>query len=165
MLYVFRPAEKDEAKAVFELVKKRVQWMDETGIRQWNVTGYLDAYPLSYYEQQQAKGRLYVLLSDSAVIGGVVLLEEDERWSDRAGDPALYVHNLVTDPFVKGAGRQLLTETEHLTAQQKKRFVRLDCAVDNAFLNQYYESQGYHLAGFCEEGFYKGNRREKEITP
>lgn len=34
--------------------------MDRAGIRQWNVTGYLDAYPMDYYRAQQALGNLYV---------------------------------------------------------------------------------------------------------
>lgn len=161
--YIFRPASGCEVYPVFELVKKRVQWMDEKGIRQWNVTGYLEAYPVSYYEERQKEGQLYILLSGSTVCGAAVLSEEDDRWQDRAEDTALYVHNLVTDATISSAGRQLLAEAEQLAKKQGKRYVRLDCAIDNAFLNRYYASQGFQLAGLCRDGPYQGNRREKEI--
>lgn len=159
---MFRSAKAEEVTCVFSLVEKRVHWMDETGIRQWNVTNYLEAYPPKYYEEQQAAGRLYVL-ANPKITGAVVLLEADERWIDRAADPAYYVHNLATDPKVKGAGREILKAIEQLASKQKKRYVRLDCATDNVFLNSYYSEMGYQLAGTCEEGLYKGNRREKEI--
>ena len=32
-----------------------------------------------------------------AFVGAVVLLEEDDRWADRADSSAFYIHNLVTD--------------------------------------------------------------------
>lgn len=41
--------------------------------------------------------------------------------------------------------------------------MRLDCAVDNKFLNEYYDSMGYKIVGRCKEGVYIGNKREKEI--
>ncbi len=163
--YTFRRAKADEVRSVFSLVENRVHWMDEAGIQQWNVTRYLEAYPMSYYTERQSDGELYVLVSDNRIIGTVVLLDEDERWQDRATDPALYVHNLATLPGEKGAGKTILAEAEQLARAKGKRYVRLDCAVDNVFLNSYYGSLGYRLAGTCEEGFYKGNRREKELTP
>ena len=32
--------------------------------------------------------------------------------------------------------------------------VRLDCAVDNAFLNNYYDLLGYKMVGTCQDGTY-----------
>lgn len=163
MAYVFRAAKAEELDSVFTLYEKRVRWMDGEGIRQWNVTDYLTAYPKSYYQEQQALGNLYVLF-DGGVAGAVVLLQEDERWRDKAGEPAFYVHNLVTDPAVKGIGKQLLLEVEKTARMHGKRYVRLDCAVDNAFLNRYYASMGYEPVGECQDGPYIGNRREKIIA-
>ena len=160
---LFRQALPSEVELIFNLVKSRVQWMDETGIRQWNVTGYLETYPISYYEERQSDGSLYVLAGDETIFGTVVLLEEDERWEDKASDLALYVHNLATMPGEKGAGRRLLAEAERMARFKGKRYIRLDCAKDNQFLNSYYDSLGYQLAGTFEEGLYKGNRREKGL--
>ena len=165
MAYTLRPAAAGDIDAVFALFEQRVSWMNQRDIHQWNDTDYLNEYPKTYYQQQRELGNLYVLTdnTDGAVAGAVVLLQSDDRWLDRAGSPAYYVHNLVTDPAARGAGRELLAQAEKLAVGHGKRFMRLDCAEDNAFLNRYYEGMGYQPAGTCEDGPYKGNRREKTL--
>ena len=163
MKSVFRQARPEEIEEIFSLYKKRIRWMDENGVRQWNATDYLAIYPAEYYRGRQAQGNLYALEEDGAIAAAAVLLESDARWPDREDSAAYYVHNLVTDSAVRGAGRRMLAETEALAARQGKRFVRLDCAVSNAFLNEYYGSMDYELAGRCREGGYEGNRREKKL--
>lgn len=162
MAYIFRPAKADDVNAVFSLFARRVRWMDEKGIRQWNVTGYLSVYPKSYYQEQQSCGTLYVLVG-KAVAGAAVLLEQDERWLDKADSAALYIHHLVTDPAVGGIGKVLLAEVEKIADMRKKQYVRLDCSADNQFLNRYYASMGYGFAGRCQDGPYIGNRLEKQL--
>lgn len=165
MRYDFRLAESDEIAAVFSLYEKRVQWMDKSGVRQWNATDYLAVYPIGYYVERQRRKELYVLSGDEGVVGAVVLLQSDESWSSEADSPAYYVHNLVTSPSVKGAGRIILSEAEKTAVGRGMRFMRLDCAEDNEFLNSYYDSLGYRLAGRCEDGAYIGNKREKALCP
>ena len=126
MEHTFQSAAPSDIDAVFQLYKKRIQWMDSKGIRQWNVTGYLDAYPMDYYRTQQALGNLYVLEENHTIIGAVVLLPSDDRWREKLDEPAFYVHNLVADTGAKGAGKEILSEVERLARQQGKRFVRLD---------------------------------------
>ena len=165
MAYILRPAAAGDIDAVFALFERRVDWMNQRDIHQWNDTDYLNEYPKTYYQQQRELGNLYVLTdnADGAVAGAVVLLQSDDRWLDRAGSPAYYVHNLVTDPAARGAGRELLAQAEKLAVGHGKRFMRLDCAVDNAFLNRYYEGMGYLPAGTCEDGAYQGVWREKVL--
>ena len=52
---------------------------------------------------------------------------------------------------------------KRIPRQENKEFLRLDCDVDSEFLNRYYGSQGFELAGNCEDGMYKGNRRQKKL--
>lgn len=167
MGYLLEAARPSDIPSVFSLYEERVRWMDGANIRQWNVMDYLDAYPAAYYREQQRLGNLYVLRdeADGTVMGAAVLLQSDSRWPDRAASPAYYVHNLVTAPVpaAKGLGRQLLMKAEEMAISRGKRFMRLDCAADNLFLNQYYEALGYRIAGHCEEGPYSGNRREKRL--
>ena len=163
MAYIFQVAKPEEVETVFELYRKRICWMDDVGIHQWNTTDYLSVYPIDYYREQQSLGNLYALKKDNSIIGAVVLLQSDDRWLDRAASSAYYVHNLVTDPSITGAGKVILVETEKLAIQNGKSFLRLDCAVDNAFLNEYYASMGFLLSGKCEDGPYIGNRREKQL--
>lgn len=105
MGYDFRLAKNNEIDTIFSLYKKRIQWMDKSGIQQWNMTNYLEVYPISYYADRQRLGELYVLSKEDVVIGAVVLLQSDECWPQMADSPAYYVHNLVTELSVKGAGR------------------------------------------------------------
>lgn len=163
MGHIFRLAELSDVDAVFQLYRKRIYWMNKKGIRQWNVTGYLDAYSIDYYMMQQALGNLYVLEENNTVIGAVVLLQADERWNEKTDVSAFYLHNLVTDTEVSGAGVKILLEVEKIAKKLAKRFVRLDCAVDNDFLNDYYSSLGYEIVGTCQEGTYIGTLREKTI--
>lgn len=164
MKYVFRLARETEIPAIFELYVRRVQWMDEVGIHQWNETDYLSAYPEAYYREELQNGNLFVLEDEAGTLcGAVVLLQDDERWEEEPEQRALYVHNLVTDRKQAGAGKAILRETENLAQERGLQAVRLDCAVENRALNAWYEAQGYLPAGFCTDGPYHGQRREKRI--
>lgn len=164
MEYVFRPARETEIPAIFELYVRRVAWMDEVGIHQWNETDYLSAYPEAYYREELQNGNLFVLEDEAGTLcGAVVLLQDDERWEEEPEQRALYVHNLVTDRKQAGAGKAILRETENLARERGLQAVRLDCAVENRVLNTWYEAQGYLPAGFCTDGPYHGQRREKRI--
>ena len=162
MEYKFLLADEKMLDDIFELFIKRIKWMDSVGIRQWNVTNYIEAYPKEYYQRQIEEKHLYVIIDDNdKVISAVVLLEDDELWNDKIS--AYYVHNLVTDMKIKGIGKKMLECVEDLARKNKKTKLRLDCAEDNAFLNNYYESKGYLFVGKCEEGVYKGNKRQKNL--
>lgn len=60
-----------DAKEVFELIKQRIEWMDQKGIHQWNTTDYLAIFPLSFFENESKLQHLYVLKE-----GG-----ESSRWT------------------------------------------------------------------------------------
>ena len=44
----FELAGEQAVDEVFGLILRRIDWMDEKGIRQWNVTGYAEAYPKTH---------------------------------------------------------------------------------------------------------------------
>ena len=162
---VFRKAIEEDVLGIFALYEKRIAWMEKKGLHQWNATDYLTEYPRSYFRRQAASGRLWAAedRKTGAILGAVVLLSEDGRWADRAGEPAYYVHNLVTEAAAPGLGGWMLGELETLARKDGKAALRLDCAVDNAALNDYYASHGYQEAGRCADGAYRGIRREKRL--
>ena len=100
--YLFRKLTPAEAPEMFRLIMGRVAWMDEVGIRQWNVTKYDECYPESYYREHAAAGRIFCLedaeyddgcagnadfadeagRADGCIVAVGLLLEEDERWTD-----------------------------------------------------------------------------------
>ena len=161
--YVFRPAKAEEIQVVFDLIMGRVAWMDQVGIRQWNTTQYDRRYPLSYYEQRRQTEELFVLTDDEGKILAVgALLHEDERWPEHAS--AYYLHHLASRVDAKGMGSVFLQMAEDYTAHMGKRYLRLDSAVGNRILEQYYASRGYVEAGICKDGLYEGILRQKELT-
>ena len=162
--YIFRQAKKEEIQAVFDLIMGRVAWMDQVGIRQWNMTKYDQRYPLDYYEQRRQMEELFVLTDETGKILAVgALFHEDERWPVQAS--AYYLHHLASRVDAKGAGSRFLQMAEDYTAAMGKRYMRLDSAVGNAALEHFYTSRGYMEAGTCRDGLYEGILRQKQLLP
>lgn len=164
MAYHFLLAEFEDIPQLYEIIKKRVRWMDEKGLRQWNTTDYLNVYPPSYFEDHQRNGRLYKLIKDTGEIAAVmVLLDIDARWPGYEAMDSYFVHNFATDPALNGVGSMMLEEAELLSAKQGKKYLRLDCPTHNNYLNAFYESRGYIKKGRCVDGAYTGVLREKKL--
>ncbi len=162
--YIFRQATKQEIPAVFALIMGRVAWMDQVGIRQWNTTKYDQRYPLDYYETRRQQEELFVL--ENTATGQIVcvgaLFHEDERWPNP--ESAYYLHHLASRVDAKGTGSIFLKMAEDYTASRGKQYLRLDSAVGNRTLQDYYTSRGYVEAGFCKDGLYEGILRQKKLT-
>lgn len=158
---MLREIKEEEVQSVFSLILKRIEWMDQNNIQQWNVTDYTEVYPISYYEEKRKNGELFGLIEDGKVISAAVLLDEDERWND--SEPALYIHNFVSQTGIKGAGKRFLQEVEDYARTQGKKYLRLDSSRENEALAHYYESFGFKEAGTCTDGPYQGICRQKEI--
>lgn len=160
--YRFRQAAPQEIRAVFDLIMGRVAWMDEVGIRQWNMTKYDQRYPLDYYEHRRQLQELFVLEDDSGRIVSVgALFHQDERWPEPAS--ALYLHHLASRVDAKGTGSIFLEMAEAYAASQGMEYLRLDSAVGNQTLEDYYTRRGYVAAGSCKDGLYEGILRQKKL--
>ena len=161
--YCFRQATKEELGEIFALILSRMAWMDSVGIQQWNATKYDKRYPMDYYEMRQKQGELFVMREGDTgkllCVGG--LLKEDERWPESAS--ALYLHHFASDPAHKGMGSIFLEMAEAYTAQQGMEYMRLDSAIGNEKLENYYTSRGYVPAGECKDGAYEGILRQKKL--
>ena len=159
--YIFRLATQEEIPAVFALIMRRVAWMDRVGIRQWNMTKYDQRYPLDYYEQRRLLEELFILEDGGRILCVGALFHEDERWPEP--ESAFYLHHLASDVDAKGAGSVFLQKAEAYTAGKGKQYLRLDSAVGNVVLEDYYASRGYVAAGYCRDGLYEGILRQKKL--
>lgn len=161
--YIFRKIRKDEVPQMFQLIRDRIKWMDQREIKQWNVTGYDEVYPQSYYEEERKKGNVYVLVDqeNKEIVSGAILKTEDERWDDNL--PALYIHNLVSRVGQQGVGAIFIQLIQDYALQKGKLYLRLDSAYDNEKLTHYYETKGFLAVGRIEEGLYRGVRRQKKL--
>ena len=162
--FLFRSARAHEVQAVFDLVMRRVAWMDTVGIRQWNTTKYDERYPLHYYEKKRQMEELFVL--EDTHTGSLVcvgaLFHADERWPEPA--KALYLHHFAAEVGAKGMGNLFLREAEQYAARMGMTYLRLDSAVGNETLERYYTSRGYVEAGRCDDGLYHGILRQKSLN-
>ena len=160
---IFRRLAEGEVSLMRALILSRVAWMDEVGIHQWNDTDYDTVYPPAYYRQCFEKGELYGLFDGEGVmLAAAALKENDARWpSDNT--PAYYVHHLASRLGAKGAGARCLAAIEEHARRNGKAYVRLDSAVDNEMLREYYTARGYIPVGRCIDGAYEGILREKKL--
>ena len=162
--YRFREIRQEELSEMFEIILARMRWMDEQGIRQWNVTCYDEVYPMSYYEEKRRQGEIFVL--EDRETGRIVcvgaLKKEDDRWQDDT--PALYLHHFATRLGERGVGRIYLKHAEELILSRGMTLFRLDSADDNEALTRYYEELGFLPVGRCVDGLYTGILREKSLV-
>ena len=157
------PCPVDEVSDAIQIYVRRIEWMDAKKLRHWNTLGYFNFYPPSYFEERSRRGELFVYRNETgAIIGAVALTDSDESWSD--GASAYYVHNLVTDPSVRGVGRTMMNLVLAKARADGKRFLRLDCDASSAFLNRYYEELGFKPVGECAYGPYRGVRRQLTLA-
>lgn len=162
--YIFRQATREEIPLVFALIMRRVSWMDDVGIRQWNTTKYDQRYPIYYYEQRRQQEEIFVLeeRSTGKLLCVGALFHRDERWPEEAS--AFYLHHFAAELDAKGAGSIFLQMAETYAARQGKTYLRLDSAIGNKTLEDYYTSRGYVEAGYCKDGLYEGVLRQKKLV-
>lgn len=163
-MYIFRKLHPDEVPRMFQMILERIKWMDEKGIRQWNVTDYATAYPLDYYEEAQRMGEAFAVenTESHSISAAAILKEQDDRWESR--EEALYLHSFVSQIGEPGAGAAFLRLAVEYAKTQGKRYFRLDSAEDNTPLADYYASQGFLPVGKCSDGPYHGILREKKLV-
>lgn len=162
--YIFQKATNEDIDEILLLIQKRIKWMDENNISQWNKTNYLKYYPKNYYEELVSKGELYVAkyADSNSVIGACALLEQDKCWNDSS--QSHYIHNLVTDIGVSGIGGTIIKFCEQIAIKDGKNKIRLDCQASNHKLNEYYCGLGFEYVGIVQDGNYTGIKREKTLT-
>lgn len=156
-----RKAKEGEAAAVVELIEKRIRWMDEKQISQWNKEDYLSIYPPSYFEKLVREGAMFVAVCGKQIAGAAAVLTRDSAWE--ADRPAFYVHHLVTDTAYPGTGKALLAFIEAYGREQGMDAVRLDAKKGAEALGKFYDGLGYEVVGERREGDYVGERREKVL--
>lgn len=166
MSYIFTRARIDEIQELYKIIEKRIRWMDENAIQQWNTTDYLNTYPIPYFEAHQKAGNLYVAkhCHSDEIHGLMVLMPFDTRWEGYEAFDSYYVHNFATDPSVKGLGSYMLEEAEKCAKKHGKIFLRLDCPYGNSYLNNFYQQKNFLPVGECIDGPYHGVRREKRLS-
>ena len=158
---IVRWARPEDADGIMELIRQRIDWMNETGImHHWNEVDYLELFPAAYFHEHcQA-----FLVAEEAgrLTGAVAAYERDDDWPD-AAEPAFYLHHLVADRAFPGTGRLLLDAAEEEARKRGIRFIRGDSNLRLSDLNRYYEARGCRSKGLIWYDDYVGVKREKRL--
>ena len=114
--------------------RARERWMEERGVVQWAV-GSLDTARI---HDEVSGGEWYALDGGGPADPGrfeaaVRLVDEDPLFwcgHERAGEPALYAHGLMTDPAAagRGLGARVLDLAGAEAVRRSRGLLRLDCA-------------------------------------
>ena len=161
-IFEIRKACPNDIPKVLEMIRKRVEWMEQAGYKEWNSTNYLSIHNYDYFFKTVEREELYIAAHNGITAGAFVLLQEDDRWPDNK-EPAYYIHNFVSDLNFPGTGDRILSYCEQRCKEEKKQKLRLDCTITSEKLNAYYEKKGFQKKGYIEIGLYKGYKREKTI--
>ncbi len=160
--YTFLPAVESDLPAVFKLIDDRINWMDEVGLKQWNVTNYWECYPESYYRMRMDMGELYIMKDAKGnAVATAALIKDDYRWP---GDKdAFHVHHLATAIGIHGIGAIAIDFCKDISRKFNMPYLRLDCAVGNDMLNNFYKDLGFTYAGPIVDRLYTGNKLEFKL--
>lgn len=155
-------ANKADIEKIHKIIYDRCVWFEENNLLGWTLSWYPKHYDVEYFEKQMAENKLYVLKQYDVVCGAMLIKSKDlEFWKD--DDKAYYIHHLVTDIKVKGAGKKLMEFAIYKAREDKKEFLRLDCFRDSKFLNSYYEKLGFKNVGHGTVGYYNYNLWEMRV--
>ena len=163
--HIIRPAREEDVPGIMALLQRRIDWMEEKGLYQWNKTGYLTCYPPDHFRRLIREEIVPTAWAGGRLTAVMALLSRDPRWPSGGDGLAYYVHHLATDPGCPGLGREMLAWAEDFARQKGRPFLRLDSQKVNDALTRYYEALGYRPVGECVDGAYAGIRREKSLFP
>lgn len=158
-MYTYEFVQEHELMNVISIIKKRIKWMDEKGMKQWNDGDYLEYYSPSYFLSKIQNKEMLAMKENGKTIGIVGFFYDDERWNH--DDSYVYLHHLATDPEYHGIGKTFVKVCEDIAKQMNKLGIRLDCQKGNDAINRFYDDMGYLSKGEIISGGYVGIRKEK----
>lgn len=147
-------AQPDDLTRYLDFLEAVADWLAARGINQWR-PGTVRA-SAAYYAESITRGEVHwAFVGDEAVGTLRLLLREPIAWPDVLEDDAVYVFNLAVKRTWagRGLGGQMLDWVNDQAARLGRRYVRLDCMTENAFLRRYYTQAGFHDRGDIEAHF------------
>jgi len=137
-----------------DLLEEVADWLVQRGIDQWQPGSF--RLSMDYYAESITKGEVHLVFSGEALVGTLrMLLREPIVWPEIAEDDAVYVYNLAVRRqwANQELGARLLEWAGHRASAAGRRWVRLDCMADNAFLRRYYTQAGFEDRGEIDAHF------------
>ena len=155
------PASAADLATIAAVLEDARRWLAGRAIAQWP-RPFADAWIAA----KIAAGEFWVARLDGVPVAVVRLLWADPLfWGERERGDAAYVHTLAVrrDHAGRGIGARVLRWADDRARARRRRFLRLDCMVDNPALVAYYEREGFTPLGPARVGMTTVMLLEKAI--
>ncbi len=134
----------DDLDVIFDLYAKAVEFQKQVFDKHWL------GFDSALVNTEIAEDRLWKIVENGAITCIFSVAYADPMiWGERSGDPAMYIHRIVTNPDFRGrAFVRVITEWAKTHARSKGlRYVRMDTWGDNKKLIDYYKDCGFTFLG------------------
>ena len=139
---IFRQITPVEAESAYSIICETVKWMHTRGIRQWT-----ESLPKAVYEKRLRDGENFGLFVDSTVVVVLSLIQEaPAHWAEETGGTRLdWLCTLATGNAFRGRklGEFAVRKAIETNRNAGINALYLDCARENGFLPNYYQSLGF----------------------
>jgi ribosomal protein S18 acetylase RimI-like enzyme len=90
-----------------------------------------------------------IIEGDTVVCVFAVTFNDSVIWGEKADDPAIYIHRIVTHPNHRGKNyvKEIIVWAKKYCIENDKQFIRLDTWGDNEKLINYYTTCGFTFLG------------------
>jgi ribosomal protein S18 acetylase RimI-like enzyme len=104
-----------------------------------------DGFSLEGTKRMIAKDSTYLVFINGKLAGTGALEWNDDAWDDDKENNAGYIRRLAIGESFHGQqlGKQIIDWASKETAMNKRKYLRLDCNINNSSLCTYYENQGF----------------------
>lgn len=131
-------------RTIFDLYDKAVEFQKTKFQKHWQ------KFDESLIEKEIRGNRLWKILEDSEIACIFTIAHSDPLiWGEKANEPALYIHRIVTNPMFRGRGyvKAIIEWAKEFCRNSGKKFIRIDTWGDNQKLNDYYLGCGFTFKG------------------
>lgn len=133
-------ANAEDAEKLHELFVQAAKYKHKYEDFSWR-----DGFSLDGTKRMIAKNSTFLALIDARLAGTVALEWHDDAWDDDKENNAGYIHRLaIADDFHgQQLGKQIIDWAADKVAKRGRKYLRLDCNLNNLGLCGYYENQGF----------------------
>lgn len=138
------------------------RFMEANGIKQW-VPEQVTLEAVTYAFE---RSEMFLVQCGRDVVGTFFLIRSDPIvWKGDDPPDAAYLHRLAVDRrrAGEGIGRRILESAESYLRERRIARFRLDCAGDNAKLNEFYRGAGFAYRGRTEGNGWSASLYEKVL--
>ena len=144
-------AQEEDLGRYLDLLEEVADWLEAREIKQWPPGHFRLA--ASYYAESIRQGSVQLAFVGDELVGALRFsLREPIVWPEIVEEDAVYVYTVAVRRASadQGFGSRMLEWAADRAASLGRKYVRLDCMADNAFLARYYVRAGFEERGEIE---------------